>query len=207
MISVKNKFLFIHIPKTAGNSIQSVLKRYSEDNIVRLTKFQDGIDRFEIRNNHFDVTKHSTLAEYEKAIKPKLFNQLYKFTVIRNPWDRMISFYFSPHRRTEIWDESEFRALVDRVKTASEYLTLDYGFPGNNHLRWQGIDYVLKFENIDDDFHTLCQLLNIKSVRLPKKNQSIRKHYSYYYNPELIELIKQKFSDEIEIGNYEFEGA
>jgi hypothetical protein len=42
MISFEKHFLFVHIPKTAGNSIQSVLRDYSEEQLVALRKEQDG---------------------------------------------------------------------------------------------------------------------------------------------------------------------
>ena len=50
MISFQKSFLFIHIPKTAGNSIQSVLRDYSEDQLVASRKEQDGIERFGLHN-------------------------------------------------------------------------------------------------------------------------------------------------------------
>ena len=57
MLSIKKKFLFIHIPKKAGNSIQNVLKHYSEDEIVSLNHLQDGVERFEVRNKNFPIHK------------------------------------------------------------------------------------------------------------------------------------------------------
>ena len=67
MISFQKRFLFVHIPKTAGNSIQSVLRNYSEDEIVALRGEQDGIERFGLRNPNYKIKKHSTLAEYRAA--------------------------------------------------------------------------------------------------------------------------------------------
>ena len=64
MISLQKSFLFVHIPKTAGNSIQSVLRDYSEDQLVALRKEQDGIERFGLRNANYKIKKHSTLSEY-----------------------------------------------------------------------------------------------------------------------------------------------
>ena len=68
MISFHKHFLFVHIPKTAGNSIQSVLRDYSEDELVPLRGEQDGIERFGLRNPNYKIKKHSTLAEYRAAL-------------------------------------------------------------------------------------------------------------------------------------------
>ncbi len=99
MISIKKNFIFIHYPKTGGNSIQNILREYSEDKIVKLSNFQDGIERFEVRNDKYDIVKHSTLSHYKKVIEPDIYKKMFKFSTIRNPWDLMISFYFSPHKR------------------------------------------------------------------------------------------------------------
>ncbi|PYL73843.1 MAG: hypothetical protein DMF26_13110, partial [Verrucomicrobia bacterium] len=87
MISFQKRFLFVHIPKTAGNSIQSALRDYSEDELVALRDEQDGIERFGLRNPNYKIKKHSTLGEYRDALGNEQFRNLYKFTCVRNPWD------------------------------------------------------------------------------------------------------------------------
>lgn len=53
MISLKNKFLFIHAPRTGGNSIAKALIDYSDDEIVVLAESHDGIERFGVSNSRF----------------------------------------------------------------------------------------------------------------------------------------------------------
>jgi len=102
MISLQKCFLFVHIPKTAGNSIQSVLRDYSEDELVALRTEQDGIERFGLRNPKYKIKKHSTLSEYHDALGDEPFRKLYKFTCVRNPWDRLVSYYFTPDRKSVV---------------------------------------------------------------------------------------------------------
>src|SRR5438552_8498019 len=115
MISFQKRFLFIHIPKTAGNSIQNVLRDYSEDQLVALRKEQDGIERFGLRNPKYKIKKHSTLIDYKTALGEAQFGPLYKFTCVRNPWDRMVSLYFTPTQSTAAWDRKKFRNLVSKA--------------------------------------------------------------------------------------------
>ena len=68
MISTQKKFLFIHVPKTGGNSIQNILHEYSEDEIVASAKHQDGVERFEVRNSKYNIRKHSTLSHSETPL-------------------------------------------------------------------------------------------------------------------------------------------
>lgn len=209
MISIQKKFLFVHVPKTGGNSIQNALSRYSEDDIVELNKHHDGVERFEIRNQKYDITKHSTLSHYKSVLDETIYGSLFKFASIRNPWDLMISYYFSPHRGFSEWNRQIFLSLVERMPPLRHYIcerpSTREG-KGNSKLDTD-IDYLMRFESIDDEFEVVCGKLNIPPQRLPKRNASIRLHYSRYYDDDLREIIRQKFNEEIVFGNYIFENG
>ena len=201
MISFQKRFLFVHIPKTAGNSIQSVLRDYSEDELVALRSEQDGVERFGLRNPNYKIKKHSTLAEYRAALGEKAFGNLYKFTCIRNPWDRMISFYFTPTQRTQTWDRKKFRKIISRTLPVADYLRLNTG----RGDPFANVNYIMRFENLADDFRTVCAALDISPGTLPRYNRSNREHYSKYYDEELRELVRTRFAAEIERFSYTFE--
>jgi hypothetical protein len=201
MISFEKRFLFVHIPKTAGNSIQSVLRDYSEDELVALRGEQDGIERFGLRNPNYKIKKHSTLAEYRAALGEMEFGSLFKFTCIRNPWDRMISLYFTPTQRTETWDRNKFRKIISRALPVTNYLRLEKG----RGDPFANVNYIMRFENLADDFRAVCAALDISPAPLPRYNRSNREHYSKYYDDQLRELVGDRFAAEIERFGYTFE--
>jgi hypothetical protein len=201
MISFQKRFLFVHIPKTAGNSIQSVLRDYSEDELVALRGEQDGVERFGLRNPNYKIKKHSTLADYRAALGETKFNSLYKFTCVRNPWDRMVSYYFTPTQKTDVWDRKKFRKIVSSALSAADYLRLDTG----EEDPFGNVDCIIRFENLADDFRTVCAALNISPTILPQYNRSCREHYSKYYDEELRGLVRERFAAEIDHFGYSFE--
>ncbi|MEP7016190.1 MAG: sulfotransferase family 2 domain-containing protein [Verrucomicrobiota bacterium] len=201
MISFQKRFLFVHIPKTAGNSIQSVLKDYSEDEIVALRQEQDGVERFGLRNPKYKLRKHSTLAQYRAALGEEKFRELYKFTCVRNPWDRMISYYFQPTLGVDAWDRKAFKKIVSKAVSVTDYLRLEQG----EEDPFGNVACIMRFENLADDFSSVCKALNVTVPALPKYNQSAREHYAQYYDDELRELVRERFSTEIERFGYTFD--
>ena len=213
MISISKRFLFIHVQKTGGNSIFQALREYSDERIITPGPTQDGVERFGTVNDTYPtILKHSSLAEYGSALAPELFASLYKFAVLRNPWDRMISWYFSPHRQlpqanrgpgwqaARGWDRQHFLKFLGRRQASRQHLCLA-GSPSLAH----DLDFLMRFERLDEHFADLCRRLDIPPRPLPKYNRSDRLHYSHYYDDELRALVAEMFQEDIEFGGYRFE--
>lgn len=221
MIAVEKKFLFIHVPKTGGNSIQSMLHPYADDEMIVTSVYQDGVERFNVKNPHYGTTKHAVLAEYKKVMAPELYDSLFKFAVIRNPWDWLISWYFSPRRvmkrGADAWIRDEFIELVRTVPPLRHYIATETLWDkvaqklaigrGQTAPLDQEVDFLMRFEHLDDDFKTVCRMIDVPYQPLPVRNKSDRKHYSHYYDESLKEMVRAKFQDEICFGNYTFEDA
>ena len=215
MISEKNNFLFIHVPKTGGNSLQNILQKFSEDEVVCNNSKHDGVERFEVLSNEYKTKKHSRLWQYKKAIDRDVYERLFKFTVVRNPWDMMVSMYFSPHRGVESWVRADFLKLLKKRPVFRDFVVemnvkerlfrqVGMATMGKTDLL-ANIDFVLKFENLQNDFDFLCSKLNIPKSTLPVRNKSKRSHYSHYYDNDLKERVYDKFKEEIDYFGYKFE--
>jgi len=201
MISFQKRFLFVHIPKTAGNSIQSVLRDYSEDELTALRSEQDGVERFGLRNPKYKIKKHSTLAEYRRALGNEQFRSLYKFTCVRNPWDRMVSYYFTPTQSPETWNRKKFQGIISKAVSVADYLRLG----PREEDPFSNVDCIMRFENLVNDFRIVCSALDISPPALPQYNRSNRDHYSKYFDDELRETVRERFAAEIERFGYAFE--
>jgi hypothetical protein len=209
MVSLRYRFLFVHLPKTGGNSVQDVLRPFSEDRIVTLKDHQDGVDRFGIESQVDGLTKHATLAEYRAAMPKDQYRGLFKFATIRNPWDRMISWYFSPHRGEVEWDRGRFVEMVEQAATLLDHVSerprlARVMFALGLRRLDADLDALLRFESLSDDFEAVCARLGLEASALPHRNRGSRASYERYYDDGLIELVARRFAPEVRAGGYRF---
>ncbi len=202
MISLSHGFLFVHIPKTAGNSIQTVLADYSEDRI-ETHGGQDGVDRFRVISDGRDLVKHSALADYYRELGVERAGALFKFACVRNTWDRLVSYYFSPHRGEVKWSARKFRSFVEKeARPLREYFALG-DEEGTGRSPFENIDQVIRFERINEDFATVCRRIGVPEVALPVRNRSRRGKAVEYLDADLVAFVGERFADEIEWFGYD----
>ena len=201
MLAEKKNFLFIHIPKTAGNAIQASLHNHSEDRFIDKSGSND---RFALESARGFV-KHSTALDYLRVLGPERFQSLRKFTCVRNPWERAISFYFSPHRSVAIWDKYEFVATLSGLPPMVSYLAVPPEPPFEGTLNC--VDFTIRYETLARDFRRLCEWLEIPVIDLEIKNRSNHAPWWSYYDKELADLVAERYREDIELFQYSFHSA
>ena len=94
--------------------------------------------------------------------------------------------------------------------------TIDFGrfdnktntaFHDNSPIGPPASDYVdmyLRFENLQEDFDTMCVKIGIEKRELPHKNKSERIDYTEYYNDETRQFVADIFAKDIEYFGYEY---
>jgi hypothetical protein len=205
MLSLSHKFLFVHIPKTGGNSIQKILQPHSEDRIVALTA-QDGMERFEVRGR-FTQHKHATLADYHSRVPPELFAELFKFCAVRNPWSRAVSFYFTPRRwmkrgTSPFWSRDDFLELLAQLPPMVDYLKIDGQI--------QTLGGIIEYEHLSEQLRSVLDRvgLEIDGGQLPHLNRSLAGDYRAYFEADrdLVDLVAERYREDIAYFGYRFEG-
>lgn len=151
-------------------------------------------------------------AGYNKPYESE-YDDYFKFTIVRNPWDRFLSFYQDKVRNNlqqlsqndqEIFSDLTFKDSVFKLTTKDlEQCDLHYRlqtkmFPIDN------IDFIGKFENLQEDFGIVCNKIGIPHQKFPQKNKSKHKHYTEYYDDETKEIVAEKYAKDIECFGYEF---
>ena len=197
MISFKHKFIFIHAPKTAGNSIQNVLLKYSDDEVVNARYNGDVLDRFGVQN--FAGGKHATMSHYIRhwdQSKYGKFEDYVKVGCVRNPWDRATSYHFWVGYTN--FDYTKFSHSTSRLSPMCNY----YCYNGKKM-----IDFEIRYESLQDDFDNFCKYINVKKEKLPFANVSAKKtkNYDEYYEEceRCLDLVSEKYKEDIGVFGYE----
>lgn len=213
MLSKEFKFIFVHIPRTAGQSIESFfLDRSNDSGDIR--------NRCLLRPN-FNPRKgpprlaHLTAEEYltKGYIENEFFSKYFKFTFVRNPWQRIISEYFYSYQHKH----KNFKIFLFKhfpTKKNDSYLKLQANFrhilPQNKYIFDRRgnklVDFIGRFENLELDFKFVCQKLNIDYKPLPKTNQSRPEtpDYHQFYDNETRDFVADFYAQDISLFNYSF---
>ena len=177
---LEKKCLFFHIPKTAGISISNSI--------------------------YGDIKwGHRTVDYYKSYYGDEVFNSMYKFCFVRNPYDRLFSAYtflkkggindqdlaFSQKHLEEYLTFEDFvlRALEKKEIMEWVHFKPQYTFVCDDSDKMV-MDFVGKMESINEDFKYLCKQINI-NVELKKLNMgSVKKND---FSEEVKSIIKIKY--------------
>jgi len=144
----------------------------------------------------------------------ELFDKLFKFTFVRNPWDLQVSSWHHLKReRPQLvehianfndfirWKLAPDRPYQYHVDTSIELQT-DYLKDLDGTIL---VDFIGKYENLQEDYEEVCRQIRIKPPPLPHKRQAkSREGYRNYYDAELAELVADYFQSDVEAFEYSF---
>ncbi len=175
MILDKEKIIFVHIRKTGGTSIEH--------------SFNHDADKK-------PSLKHCPI-KYYKGEHPKEFKEYFKFTVVRNPWDWLVSRYFWSRYHQRLFDYT-FEEFIDNVYRGESLNKnqpwLEEALNSQvSRISIEGkisVDFIIKFENLQKDFDKVCEIAKITKRKLPHKFKTKHNHYSDYYTPKLKGLLE-----------------
>jgi len=231
VISHKNKFLFIHNDKCAGTAMREHF-RWNKEFEVDLIGHWGKTMTVELWEEH-EHQMGSLFAQHSVARMTKGYFELmgwnwddyFKFGIVRNPFDRIVSGYEWRRSVVTQWiEDKENTGNKDNFKNiASE---IDGGFKEfvkrkcqkwNNQERFFYskppkqclVDFVGRYENLEQDFKHIVKTILPNATGellvLQPDNQSIRrKDYKSYYDEETRGIVEQRLSNDLELFGYTF---
>lgn len=202
MTVIGGNYLFIHVPKAAGQSLSARL---------------GGVSR--------ELPGHAPLW----WIAPEIRKDRFSFGFVRNPWDRLVSLYaFQSTKRVKNGESVEYRAHIrsigfDRwlledamfMPQDEAWRTPDLAPMQRRSQMWwvDGCDFIGTVETLDEDFDRIKprlglrrswrELLNLQP-KLRHRNRSVRANYRDYYDARAAAFVAQHFAPEIEQFGYTF---
>ena len=203
MISFRHKFIFIHIPKTAGTSIVKSLSLYSEDVIDSNGNIKPNLELIRLareKNIRINNYKHFTYNQYKQLLGDKI-KDFFVFSTIRTPYERIPSVYYYSNI-TGVSLTGFIGAIQNGVHTIPSI-----GIKQNMIDTFIGdVEniFLLRFENLNEGWKNLLDKLNLPYLSLDYLNVGRRIDYNnLYLDSRLLMVINKVFGEEIEKYGYE----
>jgi len=214
MISHQHKCIFIHIPKCAGSSIKEFLFRDQKFD-WKIADYEHLYGWCPKRKIHLQHATSEQLIE-TNLISPKIWKEYFKFTVVRNPWDRAYSDYMWLQKDRKI--KGSFKEYIFNlgafenilIDNSTKEFRGDHKTPQTDFFDIKGtyeLDFIGRFESL---YETINELKNTLLIPYEfkshvKKNKNRVKKYQYFYNNQKRKWIQEVYANDIHLLNYKYE--
>jgi hypothetical protein len=195
IISHKHKFIFLKTRKTAGSSIEKYLYRYLGPDDICTGSPRDGTPRLNAPTDDGHVSW-----KYIKNNFSFEWQNYYKFAVERNPWDKVVSYYY--------WYQ---KIKPGKVKNGFYYFLKDTKFASLNDWKLYTnnntivVDDLIPYEKLHSKLHKIQIPYNNELLTTFVKNETRKnKDYKELYNPITADIVRQNFLNVIEHFEYKF---
>jgi hypothetical protein len=213
---MRYKFLFIHTAKTGGTSVRDALGYYKWADPWRLPQFL--CSKLSGATGHrlgIKFPRHAKAIAAREMLPRELYESLFKFAFVRNPWDLQVSSYHHIRR--------ERPHLVEHIGSFDEFLSWKfsperpYQFHADTSIELQSdyvvdlhgaiiVDYIGRYEILQEDFDRICMEIGIRPRELPHRRRAGDRDADYrsYYTDAAAERVATHFARDIELFEYDF---
>jgi chondroitin 4-sulfotransferase 11 len=212
-ISHPHEAIFVHIPKTAGTSIEAVLGMHgTREDIGVVPYFNQELDYEHLYGRQM---QHMTAQSIRTMLNDEaLFTRYFKFTMVRNPWDRLVSALAWTDQKWVRGEELTVEAFGSQVRQVHALLTgaspaqlPAFLYPQSAFIfdaeRQPLVNFIGRYENLAADWCVIRTKLGL-TVDLPERMKSHHRNYRDYYSPQTRQLVADMYALDVQLFEYEF---
>jgi hypothetical protein len=215
LISRSLRFIYLKTRKTGGTSVEIYLEPYCVDpaSHAEVHNRAEAVSEWGIVGSRGSADgtwfNHMPATRIRELIGDELWDAYYKFCVVRNPFDKVVSqfwFALTPQSR-ETLEKTDFSL----VRHAFNTWTVQMQFPSDQWVYTiKGVpvvDRFIRFERLQADLGEVCRHLAIpwQSERLGRYKGNYRRRpepFSLYYAQESISRVRRTFAWELDHFGY-----
>ena len=200
LVSDSHKFVFHHVPKTAGSSITAALAPFCNRWKGVLPEESHG---WQVQFHQIGMHTHlGRIKEEEEKTQTQIFPEYFSFAYVRNPYEVVVSAWDSEKIKDfDIYVEQQIFTGLQICARRSQYAHLSD--EEGNLL----VDFIGRYENFSEDFYKIIDAIQVPLMLIPKRN--VRKErktldYKKYYTPLSREIVEEKYQKDLTYFGYEF---
>lgn len=218
IISHKRKFIFFEYPKAGSSSIKTILlplllaeynpKKYASYRLKRTIKLLMGKETAIWPFGGLGDTEWLKIipqAHFVDDLKKSEYKEYFKFSVVRNPFDKMVSAYKHGAWGVVDWRKESFEDFIISLLPGNKRELLDLFDRGKNHfVPWttlfdiDDVDFIVRFENYNRDLSKALKEIGIKA-KIPEENVSRRnKKYRDFYTYKTRKIVEALYRKDLE---------
>ncbi|MBK1694641.1 sulfotransferase [Chromatium weissei] len=217
LLSPKYQFLFVHIAKTGGTSIRAALETLRWRDPWYYSMFLcSRLSHFSGHRIASKLPRHAKAIAAQELLPREFFDGLFKFAFVRNPWDLQVSsFHHLRRERPQLLIghdsfEQFLRYKLDATRPYQYHLDTSITLQTDYLIDLRGeviVDFIGRYEQLHDDFNTVCKRIGIVMPTLPHARQSRdrKQDYRSYYSDATAELVAGYFARDLALLNYQFD--
>jgi hypothetical protein len=203
-------FWFVDVPRTSSSSLRSELGTHFGPVNGKTNIFESSfaLDRMLL-------PAHMPAKILKRKVGPVNWAKLFKFSIVRNPWDRILSLYYYMKKAKTLPDSWTFAEFVRRLEHADAH-TPRFGFRGfrfgatdflTNADGRLLVDKVVKYENRREGLSEIAERIGLPELGLLnlQKAKPSTMHYSDAYTAELRQIIARRYASDVDLFEYSFE--
>ncbi len=214
IVSRGRRYIFVHIPKTGGTSLATALEARAMKDDILIGDTEKALRR---RKRVKDLPakgrlwKHSRLADLDGLVSEAEMADMFVFTLVRNPWDRMVSYYHwlraqaFEHPSVALAKERDFSGFLNAPGQRAGLAAERYGAYMATASGAERCDAYVRLERLEEDLAPVEAHLGFRLAPVPHLNRSERPaEYRAAYSEADAALVGRLYAEEIARFGYAF---